>query len=207
MDLIEKATVQGFHRSRLGADNMRALGYRDSDSQQQRFLAMLNWGDLKACSILDLGCGFGDLRPFLAEHYADTIYLGIDFLKEFVDEAQQRYGHLPNTQFFQADFLTAGLPEVDCVIASGSLNYRSKNELHPWQSISKMWEIAQKGVILNLLDARYFQATTLLSGYQPQQVLDFCRQLDPHAELLDGYLPDDFTIFMRKRIHTPHRAI
>ena len=65
---------------------------------------MLKWGDLNACGILDLGCGFGDLRPFLAEHFADTIYLGIDFLKEFVVEAQQRYGHLPNTQFFRFDF-------------------------------------------------------------------------------------------------------
>lgn len=198
MDLIEKAIVQGFHRSRIGNDSMRALGYRDAESQQQRFLAMLDWGSLDACSVLDLGCGYGDLRPFLAEHYTDTIYLGVDFLKEFVDEAHERYGHLANTQFFQADFLTVGLPEVDCVIASGSLNYRSKNELHPWQTISKMWEVAQKGVIINLLNARHFEAGTLLGGYDPEQVLTFCRQLDPNARLRDDYLPDDFTIYMHK---------
>lgn len=198
MDLIEKVTIQGFHRSRLGEDRIHALGYREVESQLQRFLAILGWGDLNGCSVLDLGCGYGDLRPFLAQHYQDTIYLGVDFLKEFVSEAQQRYGHLPNTQFFQADFLNVGLPEVDCVIASGSLNYRSKNELHPWQTIAKMWDIAQRGVIINLLDARRFEAGTLLCGYDPEQVLNFCRQLDPHARIRDDYLPDDFTIYMHK---------
>lgn len=198
MHLLEKATVQSFHRQRLTLDEMQALGYRDQESQQRRFETLARWGDFSNCSVLDLGCGFGDLRPFLADRFTNTIYLGIDFLKEFVEAASKKYGDLPNTQFFQADFLTAGLPEVDCVIASGSLNYRSENELHPWQSISRMWEIAQKGIVFNLLDAQYFRETSLLRGYHPDDVLAFCQQLDPHAELHRGYLPDDFTLFLRK---------
>ncbi len=198
MNLLEKATVQSFHRQRLQYSSTQALGYRDEASQRLRFEALLHWGDLSGSSILDLGCGYGDLRPFLCEHFTDTIYLGVDFLKEFVETATLTYGHLPNTQFFQSDFLTAGLPEVDFVIASGSLNYRSENQLHPWQSITRMWEIANKGVIFNLLDANSFRATSLLTGYDPQQVLHFARQLDPHAEMRDGYLPDDFTIYLRK---------
>lgn len=198
MDLLEKATVQSFHRQRLDLDEIHALGYRDQDSQLRRFETLLKWGDFSDCSILDLGCGFGDLRPFLSQHFENTIYLGVDFLKEFVEAANKKYGDLPNTQFFQADFLTAGLPEVDCVIASGSLNYRSENELHPWQSISHMWEVAQKGIVFNLLDARYFRETSLLRGYQPDKVFAFCQQLDPNAEIHQSYLPDDFTICMHK---------
>lgn len=198
MDLLEKAAVQSFHRHRLQDGHIKALGYRDESSQTRRFEAILGWGDMTNCSILDLGCGFGDLRPFLLSHFEGTVYLGIDFLKEFVEEANSRYGDLPQTQFFQADFMTAGLPEIDCVIASGSLNYRSENSLHPWQSISRMWEIAQRGVVFNLLDQRHFGATPLLRGYDPQEVLDYCRQLDPNSLLYDGYLPDDFTIYMHK---------
>lgn len=198
MNLIEKATVQAFHRDRLGKDDLRALGYRNNDSQQKRFQALTSWGEMSHCSILDLGCGYGDLKVFLDQHYQDFIYLGIDFLKEFVDEAAQRFSTHPNTQFFQSDFLTAGLPDVDIVIACGSLNYRSNNSLHPWQTISRMWEIANKGVIFNLLDAHQFAEDQVLCGYEPGQVLDFCRQLDPHAKLHTGYLTDDFTVFMRK---------
>lgn len=198
MNLIEKATVQAFHRDRLGQDDLRALGYRNNDSQQKRFQALTAWGDMSGCSILDLGCGYGDLKLFLDQHYHDFIYLGIDFLKEFVDEATQRFATHLNTQFFQSDFLTAGLPKVDIAIACGSLNYRSNNSLHPWQMISRMWEIANKGVIFNLLDVHHFADDQVLCGYEPAQVLHFCQQLDPDAKLHTGYLTDDFTVFMRK---------
>lgn len=198
MNILEKATVQAFHRARLGKDALVELGFRNSDSQQKRFEALSQWGDMSGCTIMDLGCGHGDLAAFLHQRFDNLHYLGVDFLAEFITTAKTRYGHLPNTQFIQADFLTAGLPEVDIVIASGSLNYKSHNHLHPWQTISHMWEIAQKGVAFNLLDAQVFVADDVLCGYQPKEVLDFCREMDGKAELVSGYLPDDFTVLMRK---------
>jgi hypothetical protein len=122
----------------------------------------------------------------------------VDFLAEFIATAKTRHGHLPNTQFIQADFLTAGLPDVDIAIASGSLNYRSQNHLHPWQTISRMWEVAKKGVAFNLLDAQVFVADDVLCGYQPDEVLGFCREMDSKAKLVSGYLVDDFTMLMWK---------
>lgn len=198
MHLIEKATVQAFHRSRLNGSTIHALGYRSQESQTRRFQTLLQLGDFSHCSVLDLGCGFGDLKAFLDQHYKDFVYLGVDFLKEFIEGAQLRYGELANTQFFEADFLTVGLPEVDIVIASGSLNYRSENALHPWQSISRMWEAANKGVVFNLLDAAQFESDEVLRAYDQNEVLNFCRQLDPDTEIISGYLPDDFTVLMRK---------
>lgn len=201
MDLLEKATILAFHRDRLQGDHLHALGYRASESQLLRFQALLEWGEMSGCSVLDLGCGYGDLRPFLEQHYREFVYLGVDFLKEFIAAAQDRYGHLPRTQFFQSDFLTAGLPEVDVVIACGSLNYRSANSLHPWQTISRMWEVAQRGVVFNLLDAAHFESDEVLCTYSLDEVLTFCRQLDPQARVVQGYLPDDFTVIMHKRTH------
>jgi SAM-dependent methyltransferase len=198
MNLVEKARVQAYHRARFGAAPLTELGFRNANSQLQRFDTLCRWGDMTGALVLDLGCGHGDLRPFLAERFTDLHYLGVDFLKEFVAVAQQRHGHLPDTQFLQADFLSVGLPEVDIVIASGSLNYRSDNDLHPWQMISRMWDSARRGVAFNLLDARHFAADEILCGYDPDEVLRFCRQLDPAAELVTGYLPDDMTLFLRR---------
>lgn len=198
MNLVEKARVQAFHRARFGAAPITELGFRNADSQLQRFAALCRWGDMSGSLILDLGCGHGDLRPYLAGRFSGTQYLGVDFLKEFVAVAGERHGHLPDTQFLQADFLSVGLPEVDVAIASGSLNYRSDNELHPWQAISRMWECARMGVAFNLLDARHFAADDILCGYDPDEVLRFCRQLDPNAELITGYLPDDMTVLLRR---------
>jgi SAM-dependent methyltransferase len=198
MNILEKATVQAFHRARLGKEALVELGFRNSDSQLKRFEALCQWGDMSGCTIMDLGCGHGDLAAFLQQHFDNIHYLGVDFLAEFIATAKARYGQQPNTQFIQADFLTAGLPDVDIVIASGSLNYRSQNHLHPWQTISRMWEVAQKGIAFNLLDARQFVADDVLCGYEPDEVLRFCREMDGEAELVSGYLVDDFTVLMRK---------
>lgn len=198
MNIIEKANVKAFHRNRLGKEQLTELGFRTIESQTQRFENLCKWGDMTNCTVMDLGCGYGDLKPFLDKRFQNINYLGVDFLKEFVIGAEARYGHLANTQFLQADFLTAGLPEVDIVIASGSLNYRSQNQLHPWQTISHMWEVARKGIAFNLLDSRFFIADDILCGYHPDEVLTFCRQLSPTAEMISGYLPDDFTILMRR---------
>jgi len=198
MHLLEKATVQSFHRQRLGDDALHALAYRSEDSQMRRFEALSRWGDFARLTVLDLGCGYGDLLPFLRSRFANITYLGVDFLREFVEAARGRHGEGPGAQFLQADFLTTGLPQVDVVVACGSLNYRTTNDLHPWQAIARMWAAARCGVAFNVLDARVFTAGDLLAGQDPDEVLAFCRKMDPTAELVTGYLPDDFTILMRR---------
>ena len=198
MNLIEKATVQAFHRKRLGNNELVELGFRNADSQVKRFENICAWGDMSGCCVMDLGCGYGDLKPFLDSQFSNITYLGIDFLKEFIAGANARYGHLPDTQFIQADFLTTGLPQVDIVIASGSLNYRSENQLHPWQTISRMWELATMGIAFNLLDANAFAADDILCGYPIQKTTSFCEQLTTDIKILTGYLPDDFTVHMYK---------
>jgi hypothetical protein len=70
--------------------------------------------------------------------------------------------------------------------------------LHPWQTISRMWQACQKGIAFNLLDAAHFESDPVLCGYDVQEVLAFCQKLDPQAQIIQSYLPDDFTVLMRK---------
>jgi trans-aconitate methyltransferase len=198
MHLLEKAAVIQYHRCRIGEPKLCALGWRSADSQRLRFDVLCRVGELGDCKVLDLGCGYGDLKPFLDQQFNDVAYLGIDHMPEFIDEARRRYGHLPRTGFVQADILNAVFPEVDYVLASGAMSYRSRNALYPYHLIRQMWETAKRGVAFNLLDANVFTATHVLCGQNPEAILAFCRTLDPAAELVSGYLSDDFTILMRR---------
>ncbi|MBK9577001.1 MAG: class I SAM-dependent methyltransferase [Fibrobacterota bacterium] len=198
MDILETARMITFHRRRLGQAPLKQLGWRDAHSQIVRFDALCRWGDLSGKVVLDLGCGHGDLKPHLDARFSDLKYLGLDIMPEFVEEARRRYGHLPDTHFLQANFLTTGLPDVDVVLACGSLNYWTENVLHPEPTILKMWEIAKLGVAFNLLDENEFASDQVLCGHDPDQILSFCRNLDPTAELDHGYSPEDFTILMRR---------
>jgi SAM-dependent methyltransferase len=198
VELLEKARILTYHRRRLGREPLKELGWRDRDSQERRFEALCRWGDLSGCTVLDLGCGHGDLKPYLDARFRDIKYLGIDFLPEFVAEAARRHGHLPDTHFLQADFLNTGLPEVDIAVACGSLNYKTENVLFPYSAIVRMWEVAARGVAFNLLDANVFEEDPVLGGHDPDEIHGFCRNLDPDAEIVDDYSPEDFTILMRK---------
>jgi SAM-dependent methyltransferase len=198
MDLIERANVIGFHRRRLGGTLLHALGWRSEASQQLRFETLCAIGDLNHSTVLDLGCGYGDLRAFLGSRYADFVYLGLEQMTEFVDEAQNRYSHLPNTHFLQVDFLNVVFPKVDYALASGAFGYRSSNSLYPFDVISELWGAVSKGLAFNMLDASVFQENDILAGRDVEDVMSFCRCLDPNAELVRGYLPDDFTVLMRR---------
>lgn len=48
-------------------------------------------------------------------------------------------------------------------------------------------------------DPYLFESDQVLCGRDPDQMLSFCRDLDPAAEIDHGYSPEDFTILMRRR--------
>lgn len=198
LDTKGTARIQDFHRYRLGLTPQKELGWADQDSQLARFGAICSWGDLSDCTVLDFGCGYGDLRPFINDRFENVNYLGVELMPEFINEAILRYGEIPNTSFIQGEFLKLDLPQVDVVLASGSLSYRNENPLHTQITLSRMWEIASKGIAFNMLDASVSESNSVVVSRDPEQILAYCRNLDPNAELVTGYLPEDFTILMRK---------
>ena len=65
MDLIEKASVIHYHQHRIKTyrnGTVEALGWRKQDSQTKRFEVLATVADLSGCSLLDVGCGYGDLK-------------------------------------------------------------------------------------------------------------------------------------------------
>lgn len=202
MDTIEKATVIQFHRESLkhARQPYEALGWKDLESQEKRFEALCRIGNLDRCSIMDMGCGTGDLKAYLDIHFRDFSYVGIDHVPEFIEHANKKAGNSPRTYFFQADFITDGFPVVDYILASGALSYRCGDQGFPFSTIRKMYQHAKKGVAFNLLDGDHcvFPANHVLKSYNRYEILSFCLRLANRAELVTGYLPDDFTIMLYK---------
>ena len=201
MDLIEKATIRHFHRHRIDhhkGGTVEALGWRDADSQRKRFEVISSVVDPGGCAVLDVGCGHGDLKGFLARRFDPFSYTGIDQMPEFITEAEARYGDCPNTWFFQTDFTQVELPVVDYVFASGALGYRSREENFHFEMIAKMFRVARQALVFNMLDVTCFPDHDLLVGHDRERVERFCRELAPDVEVVRGYLEDDFTVVMRR---------
>jgi len=209
MNLIEKATVMHYHRHRIAEysdGTVRALGWKGEESQHKRFAAIATVGELGGCSLLDLGCGYGGLKGYLDQKFSNFSYIGIDQMPEFIAKARTQYGRSTDTSFFQTDFTTAILPQVDYVIASGALGYRCDDPDFCTDMIHKMYAAATKALAFNMLDAAFFPEHKLLVGYDFEKVVALCESLSPHVKVIRGYLEDDFTVFMYRERQAPSHA-
>lgn len=194
---MDSSAIFNYHRemlARFGGDDYLALGWRDRRSQLVRFDALMDIGDLNQCSVLDAGCGTGDMFHFLAARYPDIkSYTGVDFISEMIDEARERIIS-PKAAFWPLSFMSTVLPEADYVLASGSLNYASTEPDYIYKAISHLFQLSRYGLGFNLL--KFIGHEGLLATYNPADIVNFCHTLSNHVVLKDDYEPEDFTVFV-----------
>jgi len=201
MNLIERATILHFHRHRIatyGLDAVEALGWRGYQSQRVRFEVIARAADFNGCSVLDLGCGTGDLLAFLRERCVGLRYLGVDQMSEFIEVARERFAGVPDAAFALAYFDTQELPHADIVVACGALGYGTEDPHWIFNVIARMYAVARSVLVFNVLDARTFPQHPLLAGHNVHDVSAFCHKLAPDVERVEGYAPDDVTFVLRR---------
>lgn len=177
------------------ADSSFALGWRNKQDQQVRFEALVTIADLNGKTVMDAGCGYADLYPFLKKCYPQMAhYYGIEQITELADEAILRHGHLPDTTFIPGNFLHTDMPVCDYVLASGSLNYGSSISGFIYTAIEKLYNQCSRGLGFNLLSHMPLDGT--LVAYDPGEILAFCKTLSMYVALKADYAEADFTIFM-----------
>ncbi len=197
--LLDEAAVFRYHRQRIkecGVGSPGALGWLP-DGQLIRFEVLSQIGDLAHCSVLDVGCGYADLHPFLQQRFAGVRYHGIEQMPELLKLARTRYGHAPGVTLTTGDFLRAPLPPSDYVLASGSLNYRHRNPRFIYEAIEKLYADCRRGLGFNLLSWEPADGGPL-AAYDPTAIVAFCQTLAPDVQLVEGYRDGDFTVFMRR---------
>lgn len=195
---LATAAIFRYHRQRLrqyGPGGPQALGWNRAEGQQARFQALTRIGNLAWHSVLDAGCGYADLFPYLRQRYAGVQYHGIEQIPELLAVARARYQDTEGITLSGGDFLRQSLPPADYVLASGALNYRQRDARFIYQAIEQLFGSCQLGLGFNLLSWEPAGGGPL-AAYDPATILAFCRQLAPRAELLEGYWEGDFTVFM-----------
>ena len=198
MEFVDRSVIYRYHQERIemfGEGTTSALGWKEEQSQLKRFEIISQIGDMDDLSILDAGCGHGDLRAFLGKKYPSMRYAGIDQMEAFLDVATARYGSLPDTTFYLGDCWTAELPNMDYVLACGLLAYRNSKPDFIYRMIDKLFGSCRLGFGFNLLK-NVSDPDGILVNYDPKDILSYCKTLTPKVVLREGYADDDFTIFM-----------
>ena len=147
---ITKANIDDLH---LHGPNTLGVGYADSRSASNIYAAMCDVvrPASQPISILDVGCGLGDLYPFIQRTIDVPVqYLGVDLGQEYVDHARSRF---PDGTFQRADVLdsSSDLGQFDYIVACGLFNWRGDISIEDMSSYWKEMVLTLLGCVVRAL--------------------------------------------------------
>lgn len=201
MDALLRRHIIDSHRDSLGrhGHSPHALFWSSREVQEVRFRVLSEIGVESGETLLDVGCGFADLYDWLAGQGRSVAYTGLDLSPDLLVEARRLHPGLPLV--CGEVFTLLPQPAFDWVVLSGALNWPMRDgAAYVRQVIRQMFSLCRRGVAFNLLDARHVSGFGRfgLQCFEPQEILAYCRELCEACQLVDGYLENDFTLYMRR---------
>jgi SAM-dependent methyltransferase len=177
----------------------KSLGW-NRDNQRLRFeilLKNLNIG--KIDSILDVGCGYGDLYFYLIDNNI-TInkYIGLELVNEFYVETKKRLKDFNNINIFNIDFLDFNT-SCDFIVGSGIFgvgNGMHENMINYVDSIiKKSIDIATYGFSYNFLSSNSnIKSSNLNFHVDVNEISSVIRRYSPRFIIDHSYSPFEFTV-------------
>ena len=190
---MPRVDTQSFYHHALAryGDNAEGVHWRSAESQQIRFQVLRNLlpRDLSRVSLVDVGCGLGDLHAFLAAR--DDLprqYIGLDAVQVMVERAQARTG----CAILCCDVLSDPLPDADWYLASGAMALLTHEETGAF--IARCLNAARQGLVFNLLKGNHSSLT--FNYLMPEASRPGPRRWMLDLEIVDGYLSGDFSVAM-----------
>lgn len=175
----------------------KALLWWDYRSMAIRFRSLVQDVPVEGNSILDAGCGMGDLLPYLYAKSANFRYLGVDRSKDFIEIAKKRYeGH----QFKTRDPFKRPEGMFDIVLSSGVMN----GNMEGWMArrkrmISALWDQTGEVLAFNMAGGlKPIRHDSLIAYADAGEIFEYCRTMTKRVVLKADYLEKDFTVVMFK---------
>ena len=202
---MDYSRVLEYYREFLAHDDdARRVAWRTVFGQELRFEELLDSVDsegLDIFSVLDVGCGLGDLFGYLKRTRREVDYLGVDILPEMVEEARVRH---PEGHFELRDILeTPPQRRFDLVVCSGSLTVKVPgHERFVLKMLRRMLDLSEMAVAVNFQSTRALRDNPMalqnddLFHADPVKIYGLCRQMCRWTVLREDTLVTDFTIYM-----------
>lgn len=201
-DEDRQATIERYSsRYREHGYSPKSLGW-DKGKQDVRFDILTSQYDFLGKSVLDVGCGFGDLNTTLRKKYLDDYaYVGIDVVPDLIAEARARYVG-EDIKFIVGDFLGLDLAdEFDYVVASGIFNHRLTHaDTYDLIEavIAKALSVSRDGLAFDFLSDKVDYRLEHTFHSSPEKILSMAYKFSRNIVLRNDYMPFEFSLFIFK---------
>ena len=178
----------------------KSLHWTSKKAAEIRYRELVADLDFEGRSILDVGCGFGDIIPFIKQKAKLFQYTGVDIVPEFIKVNREKY---PHHKFVKRDYFADPIKKIfDIIISSGTLNTNIKEPYRfRKKAIKTMFEHAGERFGFNMAGGRPQPENK--KGYKvyyadSEEILKYCLTLTRKIIFRHHYHSKDFTIVMFK---------
>jgi len=198
---VRKKNLEYFTRTlEEAADEHHAVA-QSKQSHLKRFVKMLDLGDFRGKTLLDVGCGIGGFYDFLKERDIHCQYTGIDINEKMIEKARQLHPHMKE-DFFVCDIIEEKLDrEFDYVLSVGPLNLKFAGDLNivmTMRLVKEMHNLARVGAAISMTSSWTQKPNFETFYYEPCHILAETAKFCVNSKFDHTYLPHDFTLFLYK---------
>ena len=191
---VDREAILRKYDERLNShgDSPLTLGWtRGRQSLRFRILLERIADVVRPLTVLDFGCGFGDLFAYLQQHHPRWSYLGVDINPRLVEIGRAKF---PEAQLEVSEDL-ARLTDCDYVVASGVFNSRvMDNEAWLRECLAAFAERARLGFSVNFLSSTAAVRDDDLYYWSVAEVAAIAQSLTKRFSIDHAYMPFEFTL-------------
>lgn len=194
---IERVSAHWDQKAREG-DNDCVKVDASLRAQRMRFEAFVVHHDLQGKSILDVGCGVGDLWAHLRARGIECEYLGTDLSSEMIHRCQERF---PEAAFEQRNILEWEPGRTfDYVVAFGIHNVKFDGCRELLEAITRrQFELCSVAAHTSILTDRFPGFGPHAQAWRAEETLGMALEITPYVVLRHDYLPNDFSLTLYRQ--------
>ncbi|MBN1500983.1 MAG: class I SAM-dependent methyltransferase [Spirochaetes bacterium] len=178
-------------------DSFKFMDWESRDSQFSRFYVLLENICLQNKSILDIGCGLGDLYKFISTLNIPFEYCGMDFSSRCVEKCRRMF---PEAEFIRKDIFVDTFKDdfkkFDVVFCSGLFNLNVENNYDLLKyALTCFFKLSSEYVVFNLLSSKSNNKEDKYFYFNSSAVLEIVSGLPfSSVRIIEDYLDNDFTV-------------
>ena len=202
MKKVEK--IKDYYEPKIQSkhNDYEVLGWESQEAQELRFKVFAEHTNLSGLSLLDVGCGLGNLHGYMKKKGYNVDYTGVDILISMIDKAKGKYtdARFIHTNIFEHDIFEH--KQFDVVYACGMFNLNLGNNIEfLLKAVNKFMWLSKQIVSISLLDWDSQDKEEQYCYYKSDDVLELLNECTKNsewkAEIIKGYLQNDFTVFLK----------